>query len=228
MHTTLFPLPGPTGTSEFAMSFTSTPRGARLARLFVAHCLDSWGHPYGSEVNETLTLITAELSANAVRHGRVPGRDFHVRLATETDGGRRLRVEVSDTRAERRPAVTTPADPDAESGRGLLLVAALADDWGVTDRRSGPGKTVWAVVSTPSSSRPGALRQAPIGSHCHPDSELAFGDSLMATKTDGGRDESRAEISGSHIRSSHQGVNPARATEVTGLSQGGRENSVKE
>ncbi|MGY3205435.1 ATP-binding protein [Streptomyces sp. TE5632] len=152
--------------TEFAMSFTSTPRGARLARLFVAHCLDSWGHPYDSDVNETLTLVTAELCANAMQHGRVPGRDFHVRLTTEADCGPAFRVEVSDTRAERRPAVTAPAvtapaDPDAESGRGLLLVAALADDWGVTDRRCGPGKTVWALVSTASSSRPGAHRQPP-------------------------------------------------------------------
>ncbi|MFF3891127.1 ATP-binding protein [Streptomyces sp. NPDC001914] len=140
------------------MAFTSTPRGARLARLFVSHCLDAWGHPYDSHVNETLTLITAELCANAVRHGRVPGRDFHVRLTAEPDRGR-LRLEVSDTRAERRPAVTTPTAPDAksgsesESGYGLLLVAALADDWGVTDRRSGPGKTVWASLSA---SRPSA------------------------------------------------------------------------
>ncbi|MGW5973610.1 ATP-binding protein [Streptomyces sp. NPDC055186] len=141
-------LSGPAVSTEFAMAFASTPRGARLARLFVAHCLDSWGHPYDSAVNETLALITAELCANAVRHGRVHGRDFHVRLAAEADGGR-LRVEVSDTRTERRPAVTAPTDPGAESesGRGLLLVAALADDWGVTDRRSGPGKTVWASMS---------------------------------------------------------------------------------
>lgn len=144
------------------MAFTSTPRGARLARLFVSHCLDSWGHPYDGAVNETLTLITAELGANAVRHGRVAGRDFHVRLATDADGAR-LRVEVSDTRAERRPAVTAITAPDAESesGRGLLLVAALADDWGVTDRRHGPGKTVWAVMGTTPNGRPGAPRQAP-------------------------------------------------------------------
>ncbi|MGV9563546.1 ATP-binding protein [Streptomyces sp. NPDC003480] len=150
---------GPTVPTDFAMAFTSTPRGARLARLFVSHCLDSWGHPYDSDVNETLTLITAELCANAVRHGRVPGRDFHVRLATEADG-ERLRLEVSDTRAERRPAVIAPTDPDIESGRGLLLVTALADDWGVTDRRHGPGKTVWAMVSTASSVRSDAPSQA--------------------------------------------------------------------
>ena len=56
-------------THEFAMQFTSTPRGARLARHLVAHRLDEWGYPYGSHENETLTLITAELAANAVRHG---------------------------------------------------------------------------------------------------------------------------------------------------------------
>lgn len=142
------------------MAFTSTPRGARLARLFVAQCLDAWGHPYDSGVNETLTLITAELCANAVQHGRIPGRDFHVRLAAEADC-RRLRVEVSDTRAERRPVATTATDPDSESGRGLLLVAALADDWGVTDRRSGPGKSVWAVLGIASGDRSDVLRQAP-------------------------------------------------------------------
>lgn len=68
-------------------------------------------------------------------------------------------VRRSDTRAECRPA---PTDPDAVSGRGLLLVAALADAWGVTDRCSGPGKTVWAVLNTASSDRPGRIRpQAP-------------------------------------------------------------------
>ncbi|MFJ8542568.1 ATP-binding protein [Streptomyces sp. NPDC093586] len=147
MHIPLRTPTHPADSTEFAMAFTSTPRGARLARLFVAHCLNAWGHPYDGHVNETLTLITAELCANAVRHGRVPGRDFHVRLAAEADGGR-LRLEVSDTRVERRPVVAVLAEPDAESGRGLLLVTALADDWGVTDRRGGPGKTVWATLST--------------------------------------------------------------------------------
>ncbi|MEW2085491.1 ATP-binding protein [Streptomyces sp. NPDC005283] len=126
------------------MRFSSTPRGARLARRLVADRLDTWGHPYTSKANETLTLITAELAVNAVTHGRVPGRDFEVRL-TATAGT--LRVEVSDTRAERLPP-TSPHEPpgDAESGRGLLLVANLADAWSVTPRCNAPGKTVWAEV----------------------------------------------------------------------------------
>jgi anti-sigma regulatory factor (Ser/Thr protein kinase) len=123
------------------MHFTSTPRGARLARRLVSHRLNEWGHPYTSPTNETVTLITAELTANAIRHGHVPGRDFHLRVTlAEADGV--LRVEVTDTRTERFPSPTAPT-PSAESGRGLLLVEALADDWGVTPRPGAPGKTVW-------------------------------------------------------------------------------------
>lgn len=85
---------------EFAMAFTSSPRGARLARRLVSQRLDSWGHPYGGRVNDTLTLITAEPAANAVQHGHVAGRDFRVRL---TRGTAAVRVEVTDTRTERVP-----------------------------------------------------------------------------------------------------------------------------
>ena len=140
------------------MRFTSTPRGARLARRLVSHRLNDWGHPYTTPVNETLTLITAELTANAVRHGHVPGRDFHLQL-TLTEGT--FRIEVTDTRAEKQPPSTPPTpDSTSESGRGLLLVAALADDWGVTPRPAAPGKTVWAKLRAPTGGRPHTRRVA--------------------------------------------------------------------
>lgn len=130
------------------MRFTSTPRGARLARRLVSHRLAAWGYPYDSAPNETATLITSELAANAVRHGRVPGRDFHVRLTVPpANPDPVIRIEVSDTRAEKRPALRV-ADLDAETGRGLYLVAQLAERWAVGPRRGGaPGKTVWAEIS---------------------------------------------------------------------------------
>ncbi|MFJ3336869.1 ATP-binding protein [Streptomyces sp. NPDC086766] len=102
---------------EVTMRFTSTPRGARLARRLVSRHLNDWGHPYTTLVNETLTLITAELTANAVRHGHVPGRDFHVQL-TLAKGT--FRIEVTDTRAEKRPPgdrLTFRIRPGHASGR---------------------------------------------------------------------------------------------------------------
>ncbi|MGW1816644.1 ATP-binding protein [Streptomyces sp. NPDC002125] len=131
---------------EFDMRFTSTPRGARLARRLVSHRLHEWGHPYDTTANDTVTLIAAELAANAVRHGHVPGRDFRLRLTAVTGSdATTLRIEVTDTRTERIPVLSSPA-PDAEAGRGLLLVAALATRWGTTPRTAAPGKTVWAEV----------------------------------------------------------------------------------
>ncbi len=131
------------------MSFTSTPRGARLARRLASHRLDAWGHPYESDLNTTVTLIVGELAANAVTHGRVPGRDFRLFLSVDPAEGL-ARVEVTDTRDDRMPPGPPSAlpEPDADSGRGLCLVAALASRWAVAPRTDGgPGKTVYAEVA---------------------------------------------------------------------------------
>ena len=80
--------------------------------------------------------------------GRVPGRDFELRLALVTGS---VRVEVTDSRSGERPPgpmdVRAPS-PLAESGRGLLVVDAVADRWEVLDREP-PGKTVRAEVDVP-------------------------------------------------------------------------------
>ncbi|MFD9722773.1 ATP-binding protein [Streptomyces sp. NPDC059072] len=130
-------------THYFEMRFSSTPRGARLARRLSGERLHAWGIPYGTEAHDTLTLLVAELSANAVHHGRVPGRDFRVRLTATTVGT--VRIEVTDTRGERHPEpATRQPGPDRTDGRGLLLVDALADRWGWHRRPcGGPGKSVW-------------------------------------------------------------------------------------
>ncbi|MGW1140455.1 ATP-binding protein [Streptomyces zhihengii] len=133
------------GLEEFAAMFGATRRGARLARRVAVRHLAAWGHHPGTDLSETVALLVAELAGNAVRHGRVPGRDF--RLALRLDRARALvRVEVADACALLPPAVRpVPADDD-ESGRGLLLVDALADRWGA-EPRDPVGKTVWAEVS---------------------------------------------------------------------------------
>ncbi|MFF4757616.1 ATP-binding protein [Streptomyces sp. NPDC001292] len=145
--------PAPPPGHTFEMRFTSTPRGARLARRLAAVRLDAWGIPYGTDPHDALVLIVAELTANAVRHGHVPGRDFHLRLRATPDG-RTVRVEVTDTRTERlpcRPAVPEgAAGAEEEAGRGLLLVSHLATRWDWHPRPDGPGKTVWAEYAFPS------------------------------------------------------------------------------
>ncbi|MEV6314567.1 ATP-binding protein [Streptomyces sp. NPDC051776] len=131
---------------EFTMRFTSPPRGARLARRLASQRLEDWGHPYGTWVNDEAALIVAELAGNAVRHGRVPGRDFRLRLEVHAAY---IRVEITDMRGERLPPreVASPS-PVAESGRGLWLVSQLAARWGIRACADGPGKTVWAKVVT--------------------------------------------------------------------------------
>ncbi|GLX47779.1 hypothetical protein Shyhy01_07290 [Streptomyces hygroscopicus subsp. hygroscopicus] len=137
----------------FEMRFTSTPRGARLARRLAAHRLDTWGIPYGTDPHEEIVLVLGELTANAVRHGHVRGRDFHLLLHVSAPT-RTVRIEVTDTRTERtppRPEALPAPDSEDTGGRGLLLVAALATRWGWHLRPEGPGKTVWAecVCATP-------------------------------------------------------------------------------
>lgn len=130
---------------DFSVLFSSTPRGARLARLLAAEQLRSWGLPW-----ETPAQIVAELAANAATHGRLPGRSF--RLALHAAHGV-LRIEVTDTRGDRRPVRREPGAED-EGGRGLLLVAGLADRWGVAEDRF-PRKIVWAELDF-GSPEPGA------------------------------------------------------------------------
>lgn len=130
-------------TENFSVLLSSTPRGARLARLLATEWLRTREMPHG--VTEAAEHLVAELAANAATHGRLPGRDFRLALLAR-DATRR--IEVTDTRGDDLPR-HRPSAPDAESGRGLLLVESLADRWGV---RLGPvpRKTVWAELDLPS------------------------------------------------------------------------------
>lgn len=125
------------------MQFTSSRRGARLARLLAVRRLETWGYPRGGAVSLTVETVVAELCANAVLHGRVAGQDFHLAVRLRVDGV--IRIEVADARRERVPVVAQAGAGDAESGRGLLLVEALAERWGVAERR-GAGKIVWCEI----------------------------------------------------------------------------------
>ncbi|WP_435193543.1 ATP-binding protein [Streptomyces sp. NRRL F-5630] len=129
----------------FRVQLSSTRRGARLARLLAVEQLREWGVPLTAP-----RQIIAELASNAVLHGHVDGRDFALILDLSPD---RLRIELVDTRGDKDLEPTAPPW-FAERGRGLLLVAAFADDWGV-EWGPVPRKTVWAEVRLHRRGRPG-------------------------------------------------------------------------
>lgn len=101
--------------------------------------LRQWGL---AALTDTAELLTTEIVTNALQHTSGGA----VLTATLTPGppARRLRVEVHDSLARRPPARPRPTD-DATSGRGLLLVEALADTWGIHMR--GTGKVVWFEIT---------------------------------------------------------------------------------
>jgi hypothetical protein len=86
-------------------------------------------------------LGVTELLANVVRH--VPDRRCALLLLRQPTG---VRVEVTDG-SNRLPASPPRVDPDSENGRGLLLLDAMADKWGVSVW-SEAGKTVWFECGT--------------------------------------------------------------------------------
>lgn len=108
----------------------------RTARDFVAATLTEWGET--SRLDD-MRLCTSELVTNAVLHGVPVGRLVLVRVEFLDE---ELRIEVHDS-GENRPTKRVPEE-SAVDGRGLLIVAATADNWGVKER-TGPGKCVWAA-----------------------------------------------------------------------------------
>ncbi|MER5755025.1 ATP-binding protein [Streptomyces sp. NPDC002088] len=133
-------------THHFAQLLSATPRGARLARFLAVQQLDEWGWPPTCTVSDSAALVVAELAANAVAHGRVKGRGFRLMLTVEASDT--LRIEVADSRGDRLALARRAASTTDETGRGLLLVDALAARWG-SDPWPPSGKVVWAEIGLP-------------------------------------------------------------------------------
>jgi anti-sigma regulatory factor (Ser/Thr protein kinase) len=85
-------------------------------------------------------LMVSELVTNAVRHGRP---DIVLSLSIASD---RLRIEVYDASDDMPLVAADHPSFDRATGRGLLIVAATAEDWGVARTPGRPGKTVWAEL----------------------------------------------------------------------------------
>ncbi|MDG4822081.1 ATP-binding protein [Asanoa sp. WMMD1127] len=114
-------------------------RGARTARHRLTTELAG---TVPDELLADVIAVTGELVVNAVRHARpLPGGVIRVDWRLSPAGV--VAVRVTDGGGQVRPSAR-PAGPEALDGRGLHIVSALADRWGVD--RDGHGQSVWAEL----------------------------------------------------------------------------------
>lgn len=120
------------------VSLTAEPRVvARVRRAMRLH-LSLWGL---SDLEDVAQICVSELVANVINH---VGPGTPVTLGVSTDGAH-LRIELSDPDARVLPTLVAPMS-DAESGRGLMILDAVADRWGVISRAD--SKVVWCELAT--------------------------------------------------------------------------------
>ena len=130
------------GVRQHDLTLPAQPESVPAARHFLRMMLLEWGL---HEATETVELAASELLTNAVMHARTP---FEVTVVAEDD----VTVSVRDTGGPfpthllSEGGVDVPGW-DSEGGRGLLIVAAVADDWGMISE--GSSTTVWFQVRLP-------------------------------------------------------------------------------
>jgi anti-sigma regulatory factor (Ser/Thr protein kinase) len=122
------------------------PDAARSARNAVR---DLCGDRLPAERLTDIELVVSELVTNAVTHGA-----GEITL-TVTLAGDRVTLSVLDE-GPGRPQLRQVGSSSGH-GRGLALVACLADEWQVRESPGGVGKEVWCVLS-----RTAADRQQPV------------------------------------------------------------------
>ncbi|MEU5331940.1 SpoIIE family protein phosphatase [Streptomyces asoensis] len=144
-------------------TLTGGPLSPGAARALVRTALAEWaglgllgGEEPGERLAQDVTLVVSELVTNAVVHaGTDVGLECRLEEAPDRPGPpgggcRAVVVEVCDHHPSRAPrdGALEPSYGTPEYGRGLRLVAALSDAWGVTYRKG--AKTVWArLLPTP-------------------------------------------------------------------------------
>jgi len=115
-----------------SLTFAPEPRSCRLARNAVLDFCRAQGM---TDLSDDAALLTSELVGNAVEHAGTP-----ITLTAESRAGQ-LSVWVTDDNAGRAIPGKAERELLGERGRGLLVVDAIAAEWGTT--RHGTGKSVW-------------------------------------------------------------------------------------
>ncbi|MFI8848611.1 ATP-binding protein [Streptomyces sp. 891-h] len=113
------------------------------ARARLRSRLQHWG--LTEELGHTAQLVISEFVTNALLHTDT----VRIRCRIQLEG-ERLRIEVSDEGTQNCAPQPRSATTDEVNGRGLQLVGALAQRWGVTARSARCGRVVWAELGTSS------------------------------------------------------------------------------
>jgi anti-sigma regulatory factor (Ser/Thr protein kinase) len=117
------------------------PIAVPCARLRAKQVVWEWGL---TELSEATELLVSELMANATRASQALDQDSPIRLWLLSDKTRLL-ILVWD--GNPRPPVRIDATAHAESGRGLLLIDAISEQWGWHPAADLGGKWVWCRLA---------------------------------------------------------------------------------
>jgi len=123
---------------HLALTLPGDMRAAEAAR----HAIAAFGTRINPETLDTVTLLVNELVTNSLLHACADGGSIGVDIALSDD---KIRATVEDPGEGFTPPPYDP-DPEATSGRGLFLVAALSDAWGVDPS---PHTRVWFEIERP-------------------------------------------------------------------------------
>ncbi|MFF4965280.1 ATP-binding protein [Streptomyces sp. NPDC001037] len=124
--------------SKWCRAFPGVAEEVAHARHFVAALLDGYGPV------EDAVLVVSELATNAVRHSLSGSAGGWFLVVVCFGGDDLVRIEVVDQGGERVPHLCDVTSQE-EGGRGLLLIAACAKDWGVKNWPD--GRSVWAELA---------------------------------------------------------------------------------
>ncbi|EPD63284.1 MULTISPECIES: ATP-binding protein [unclassified Streptomyces] len=114
----------------------------KVARRSVSARLSAWRLP--ADLCADAVLLVSELATNALRHTLSARILCGIGLVTDEC----LRLEVHDHDRSGRELPRCQPGPEDEGGRGLLLVEAIADSWGIDRSRLTGGNAVWANLRT--------------------------------------------------------------------------------
>lgn len=125
--------------SDWSSDFIAEPEAVPHLRRLTRARLEAWGL---TDIEDTAELCVSELITNVIDHvGTGAPATLTVSLSAEL-----LRIEVGDPLGAQFSELRSSA-PSAETGRGLGLVGALADRWGVAPTPT--GKITWCEIAAP-------------------------------------------------------------------------------